>query len=845
MKMRTSRRVHRTARRLSLVIAAAMLAPLAPNPATAAAPFGGENVIIGLNSAQNETTIAIDPSNVRTLIGGANDYRGTNGTQCGAYRSTDRGRTWTNQLLPLVAGFGESGDPIVEFNGDGSRAYYLCMMFNRDGSGNGIQHTQYVYTSTDGGQNWGAPVVAIGTAMANRDDKGALGVDVAAGSPNLGNVYASNTRLNTREIRFARSTNNGGAFGADFAVNDGSPAGGFVQGSSITAGADGDVYVAWADCCTGGQARILIDKSTDGGQNFGAFTGGTDVLVRSFAPIGNPGGPGVRPLPRVNSFPVIAAHPTVADTLFAVWAEDPAGTDDSDIMFARSTDGGQNWSAPIRLNDDVNPSGEFFSQFFPWMSVDPITNDIDIVWYSDQNDANRTDGAELVDLYFTRSANGGASFGASIRVTDQSSRTDGSFASPFFGDYNGIDSRGGVAHPLWTDDRAGNQEAATTQIGGADLSITKSDAPDPATAGETLDYTINVNNAGPADAFDVEVTDTLPAQVTYQSGPPECSHSAGTVTCTRDVLQSGASWNFTITVLVDPSAGGSTLTNNVSVDSDQDDPNAANNSASTTTAVVAVSDFEMVSVVADGPPSELIVGETATFDVDSTIRNNGPSGPTDATVTRTATPSAGATVAPAGAVSNEAAVDVGESRTVTDAYTVGCTAPGNHTVTFISTVESTDPAVSDPDPSNDSDQTVVAFECLMPVQINIKPGSTTNPVNVNANGSIPVAILTTAAGEYGLPLAFNALTIDVDSIRFGPESLVASGGGAPESHGIGHPEDALEMDETTRDGDVDLLTHFATQLTGIAAGDTEACVRGTFTTLDGTFGFVGCDVIST
>jgi uncharacterized repeat protein (TIGR01451 family) len=47
----------------------------------------------------------------------------------------------------------------------------------------------------------------------------------------------------------------------------------------------------------------------------------------------------------------------------------------------------------------------------------------------------------------------------------------------------------------------------------ADLTITKSDNPDPVQVGDNLTYTITVSNAGPDTAEEVIVTDTLPAGV--------------------------------------------------------------------------------------------------------------------------------------------------------------------------------------------------------------------------------------------------------------------------------------------------------------------------------------------
>jgi len=70
-------------------------------------------------------------------------------------------------------------------------------------------------------------------------------------------------------------------------------------------------------------------------------------------------------------------------------------------------------------------------------------------------------------------------------------------------------------------DTADNSASAATTIDpAADLSLTKSDSPDPVAAGEVLTYTLDVQNAGPQDATGTTVTDTLPAGVVYESATP-------------------------------------------------------------------------------------------------------------------------------------------------------------------------------------------------------------------------------------------------------------------------------------------------------------------------------------
>ena len=108
----------------------------------------------------------------------------------------------------------------------------------------------------------------------------------------------------------------------------------------------------------------------------------------------------------------------------------------------------------------------------------------------------------------------------------------------------------------------------------SDLTITKSDSPDPVSQGNFLTYTITVTNSsavGTATATGVSVTDTLPTSVTFVSASPPCSYSAGTVTCSglADIAPGGSD---TVTIVVIPNSDGS-ITNNASV-SASNDPNA-------------------------------------------------------------------------------------------------------------------------------------------------------------------------------------------------------------------------------------------------------------------------------
>lgn len=189
-------------------------------------------------------------------------------------------------------------------------------------------------------------------------------------------------------------------------------------------------------------------------------------------------------------------------------------------------------------------------------------------------------------------------------------------------------------------------------------------------------------------------------------------------------------------------------------------------------------------------------------------------------------------------------LEVSVDREITEVFNVHCLEPSQHTLTFSNAIMAKDEHVLDPDPSNNTADVVLTIECVTPVQINIHPRSDVNPINPNLKGVIPVAVLTTDADEYGLPVAFDAAAIDPLSVRFGPQLVLEGGGGAAESHDRGHLEDSLEMDELTSDGDLDLVLHFKAQETGMDTDTTELCIVGEYTdSSGGRHTFFGCDSV--
>jgi uncharacterized repeat protein (TIGR01451 family) len=116
----------------------------------------------------------------------------------------------------------------------------------------------------------------------------------------------------------------------------------------------------------------------------------------------------------------------------------------------------------------------------------------------------------------------------------------------------------------------------------ANLSLGVVDAPDPIAVGGNLTYTLTVNNSGQADATNVSVAATLPANTTFVSATNGCTRAGNVVTCALDQINNGA--NRQLNIVVKPTAEG-TLNFTASVSSDTSDPDMSNNTAQAATEV--------------------------------------------------------------------------------------------------------------------------------------------------------------------------------------------------------------------------------------------------------------------
>jgi uncharacterized repeat protein (TIGR01451 family) len=253
--------------------------------------------------------------------------------------------------------------------------------------------------------------------------------------------------------------------------------------------------------------------------------------------------------------------------------------------------------------------------------------------------------------------------------------------------------------------------AITTTLASADVSVTKTDSPDPVTAGQNLTYTITVTNDGPSVATTVTLNDPLPAGTTFVSLP-----AVGGWSCTTPAVGAGGSIScstaslgitsavFTLTVAVDPAvAAGTLLSNTAVVTTSTPDPDGSDQTATATTTVATQADLAITKVASPDPVGP---GQDLTFTL--TVNNNGPSAASTVALADTlpAGTSFQSLVAPAGWSCTTPAVDSGGTvncsiaslglgnAVFTLVTEVGASVAGGTTITNTATVSST---TADPD----------------------------------------------------------------------------------------------------------------------------------------------------
>lgn len=185
---------------------------------------------------------------------------------------------------------------------------------------------------------------------------------------------------------------------------------------------------------------------------------------------------------------------------------------------------------------------------------------------------------------------------------------------------------------------ANNTASDTTPVNAApDLSVTKSDGGASVSPGGTVAYTLSYQNAGNQGATGVVLTETVPANATFNAGASTAgwvctpNNNAGS-SCTLAIgaLAAGggsATATYAVTVVNPVPAGVAQISNTVSIADDGAngaDPTPGNNTASDTTPVNAAPDL---TIVKDDAGASVVPGGTVTYTLSyQNVGNQGATG---------------------------------------------------------------------------------------------------------------------------------------------------------------------------------------------------------------------------
>lgn len=236
---------------------------------------------------------------------------------------------------------------------------------------------------------------------------------------------ARNT-VSNYEIYYKRSTDGGVSWGTDTRLTNTNNSSSELASVSVSGSS---VHLVWLDY-RDGNGEIYYKRSTDEGLSWDADTRLTNNTFDSQSPSLSVSGTSVH----------------------VVWYDNRDGN--YEIYYKHSTDGGVSWSTDTRL---TNNSGQ---SWYPSVSVSGQA--VHAVWY-DSRDGND-------EIYYKRSTDGGVSWGADTRLTNNTSLSQ----------RPSIAVTGLAVHVLWTDFRDGDAEIyykRSTDEGtswGADTRLTNS-----------------------------------------------------------------------------------------------------------------------------------------------------------------------------------------------------------------------------------------------------------------------------------------------------------------------------------------------------------------------------------
>lgn len=402
-----------------------------------------------LDVTQSENSVFIDPESEDIILNSNNSTNWILGYAETAYGadarySTDWGQTWDGSIYGVK--HNNNGDPATAIGRNGW--WYVNKI--RGDYGQGIAY------SKDQGKSWTEVVIAsVPATVFGLLDKNHLWIDNSGTSPHEGHLYCAWTNFvdedpDTNQVQISRSVDQGLTWSPPLTISRDVSALKLNHGVNLQTGPDGEVYAIWSiyDDWPADETAIGFSKSIDGGA---IFTPSTRIIsnlkgIRMSGTAKNM---------RVSAFPCMTVDLSMGPnrgTIYIVWSNiGVPGINtgsDIDLYLIKSTDEGETWSSPTKVNQDQAGLGK--QHYLPWITCDPVTGGLCVIYYDDRNLP-----PVKAETYVSCSYDGGNNW-TDIKVSDYSftPMPISGLAYNYFGDYIGIQSRNMKVYPTWTDNHA-------------------------------------------------------------------------------------------------------------------------------------------------------------------------------------------------------------------------------------------------------------------------------------------------------------------------------------------------------------------------------------------------------
>jgi hypothetical protein len=367
----------------------------------------GNNI---LGDAANEPSISVDPTDGGKMVIAwrqfdsiQSDFR-----QGGWGYTTDGGIHWT--FPGVLENNIFRSDPVTHADETG-KFFYLSLL--------GDNFCDDVWRSTNGGQSW------IQGGPAHGGDKEWFTID-KTGGPGHGFQYQFwSAGIPCDTGGFNRSTDGGITWQTPINLPNS------VDTGALDVDVNGNLFIGGSDF--NAEFRCLRSSNAQIGGQTPSFDQNTLVDLGGFLIQGGINGIGL-----CGQTFIAVDHTGTNNNVYLLASTTTDFVSGTNVMFARSTDGGLTFSAPHRINDDpINPNKW---HFFGTLSVAP-NGRIDVVWYDTRNAANNIDS----QLFYSFSTDGGVTWASNIPVSNSFNPQAGFPQNQKIGDYITIvsDNTGG------------------------------------------------------------------------------------------------------------------------------------------------------------------------------------------------------------------------------------------------------------------------------------------------------------------------------------------------------------------------------------------------------------------